>query len=204
LKNHTLIPISYYTKSQLDKHNLKSTLPVYPLLKEPIKLNQPPIFPKKENKTYILHISDFNVRKNIPFIQELFTKLNKDKYVLIRIGEKIPNIENQIAFKNISDIQKLNIIQNSDLCISPSIDEGFNMPIAECILNNIPVISSNIPVINEIYENKIISIDTNNINNWINTIENNLWKYDTYTAKNILLKKINQSKNNLINILNND
>ncbi|MGC8567602.1 MAG: glycosyltransferase, partial [Caldisphaera sp.] len=157
--------------------------------------------------------------KNIPFIQELFNKLNKDKYVLIRIGEKIPNIENQIAFKSISDIQKLNIIQNSDLCISPSIDEGFNMPIAECILNNIPVIASNIPVINEIYENSIITLNakiykykyndiilfnSNELNNWINTIENGLWKYDTYPAKNILLKKINQSKNNLINILNND
>jgi hypothetical protein len=204
LRHHTLIPVSNYTKQQLKEKikDAKITDPVYPILKEPPKLNQLPIFPKKINKIYILHISDFNIRKNIPFIQELFKHLDKNKYVLVRIGEKIPNIDNQINFKNISEMQKTNIIQHSDLCISPSIDEGFNSPVAECVLNEIPVISSSIPVIHEIYENSIITLSTDDISKWKDIIEKELWKYDPTPAKNILLRKIEQSKINLKNILN--
>ncbi len=217
LKNHTLIPISYYTKEQLEKINLKSTDPIYPLLKPKQKTTLPPIFPKKADKTYILHISDMNIRKNIPFIQELFKHLDKNKYILLRIGQKIPNIENQISFINISDIMKYNIIQYSDLCISTSIDEGFNMPIAECILNNIPVISTDITVIKELYDNTIITVnskakikgkqiinDFNEIKEWADIIENNTWKYDISPAKKLLLDKIEKSKINLKKILNKD
>ncbi len=214
LHNHTLIPISYYTKTQLEKMDYKTTNPVYPLLKTPEKINLLPPFPKKPDKIYILHISDMNIRKNIPFIQELFKHLDKEKFILLRIGQKIPGIENQLSFINVSPSIKNNIIQHSDFCISASIDEGFNLPIAECILNNIPVISTDIPVIREIYDNTIITIKSNakikgkniindfkEIDKWIDIIENEKWKYNIAPAKKLLSDKIEKSKINLKKIL---
>ncbi|MGC8567594.1 MAG: hypothetical protein ACP5M8_08140, partial [Caldisphaera sp.] len=91
LKDLNFISISNYTHDVLYRKLKRDSIVFYPYIKIP-ELTQSKDFYRKYisknykiplNKIWIMHISDMNTRKNIPFIRELF-KLLPDNYILIR------------------------------------------------------------------------------------------------------------------------
>lgn len=179
LKNINLISVSDYTKDIVYRKLKRDSIVFYPFVKAPI-LNKSKDFYRNyiskkynipESKIWIIHISDIQIRKNIPFIQSLFKQLS-DKYILLRIGQKIDGIDRQYNFMNISEEEKYYLIKSSDLLILPSFDEGFGLPIVEALTMKIPVITSQMNVIREI-SGEIPQLYTNSINpeNWVKFIE---------------------------------
>lgn len=114
-------------------------------------------------KEFILYVGDLNWNKNIMFLAETCVEL---KIPLIVVGKQAANTsinpdhpwnKELVAFQNYvkqnKDLIKclgfvsspdLNFIYQKALClVSPSIAEGFGLPVLEAMKNSCPVISSN-------------------------------------------------------------
>jgi glycosyltransferase involved in cell wall biosynthesis len=178
LKNPNLISVSDYTKDVVYRKLKRDSIVFYPFKKAP-ELNQSKNFYRNyiskrynipENKIWIINISDLQIRKNIPFIQSLFKQL-PDKYILIRIGQKIEGIDRQYNFMEISEEEKYYLIKSSDLFILPSLDEGFGAPVVEALSQKVPVVTSFMRVVKEISD-EIPQLYTNSLNteNWVKFI----------------------------------
>jgi hypothetical protein len=178
VKDLSFISNSNYTHDVLYRKLKRDSIVFYPFTKLP-ELTQSKDFYRKYiskryniplNKIWIMHISDMQVRKNIPFIQSLFKHL-PDNYILIRIGQKIEGIDRQYNFMNIPEDEKYYLIKSSDLLIQPSFDEGFGSPVVEAISQEVPVITSFMRVVKEI-SGEISQLYTNSLNleNWVKFI----------------------------------
>jgi len=178
-----IIANSNYTLKQIEKLFPKRILGyLYPFIPLPKYENS---FLLPPNKFYICHISDLNTRKNIPFIQKLFSIL-PENYYLIRIGLPIPNIKNQISYTNLNENEKNSLMKKCNLLIEPSIDEGFGIPVIEAMLNKVPVLANDISVFKEITNNTIM-LKNLDINEWKEIILSNNFN-DTEKAYSYALK----------------
>jgi hypothetical protein len=203
VKDLSFISNSDYTKDVLYRKLKRDSIVFYPFTELP-ELNQNRDFYRNYiskkyniplNKVWIIHISDMQVRKNIPFVRELFKHLS-DKYVLLRIGQKIEGIGRQYNFMNISEEEKYYLIRSSDLLIQPSLDEGFGSPIVEAISQKVPVITSFMRVVKEI-SGEIFQLYTNSLNteNWVKFIEKREYEnMDIEKAYRDIQKFINRDK----------
>jgi glycosyltransferase involved in cell wall biosynthesis len=84
-------------------------------------------------------------------VEELIDKLNIENYI--------------IQFTDLSDENLINLYSYAKLFVFPSLYEGFGLPPLEAISCNCPVISSNIPVLQEILGPDIACFDPNSIEN---------------------------------------
>lgn len=114
-----------------------------------------------QRQQYIVAVSTFNRRKNIMELIEAFNMLSKEnvelKMVLVgRSGndETINAIQaknKNIVFTGYLSNQELDVIyKNALVFISPSLYEGFGIPIIDAQKYGVPVICSDIPVYREI------------------------------------------------------
>ena len=75
--------------------------------------------------------------------------LRKREYLIKRAKEL--NIIDKIRIEGpVSEEQKLILFSSADIFVFPTLYEGFGIPIIEAMAFGLPVISTNIPVINEI------------------------------------------------------
>ena len=105
----------------------------------------------KSNKFQVLYVGNLSVRKGIIYLLEAFKKLNFKNKELILIGSIEHNIKEKV-FKYFSDnIKYLSTIKNSQLngyysnanvTVQPSLEDGFNMVIAESLACGCPVIAT--------------------------------------------------------------
>ena len=113
------------------------------------------------NKKYIAAVSTFNRRKNIMELIEGFYLISKDfpdiKLVLVggkgnddKINEIKTRNPNIIFTGYISNEELASIYKNALLFISPSIYEGFGIPVIDAQKFRIPVICSDIRIYHEI------------------------------------------------------
>jgi glycosyltransferase involved in cell wall biosynthesis len=73
----------------------------------------------------------------------------KREYLIKRAKEL--NIVDKIRIEGpVSEKQKLILFSSADIFVFPTLYEGFGIPIIEAMVFGLPVISTNIPVINEI------------------------------------------------------
>lgn len=99
-----------------------------------------------QDKSLILSVSSADRRKNLLATSETVSILGEN-FKLIRVG---PAIGNSIAFQHI-DLNKLNKIYNAcDVLLLPSLAEGFGYPLAEAMTAGLPIVASNIEVIEEV------------------------------------------------------
>ena len=122
-------------------------------------------------KKYILHVGTFERRKNLLTLIKGFkilkdelkvdyklvlagsTYINGDNKVLLEIKKYIKenNLFNSILMPGYIDKKKaLYFYNNSLMYVFPSIDEGFGIPLIEALKLKVPVICSDIPILEKL------------------------------------------------------
>jgi glycosyltransferase involved in cell wall biosynthesis len=155
------------------------------------------------NKTFqnfFLYVGNFYPHKNVEFLIETFTKVDKG-YKLILVGpddfftariRKLIDLLNQkeriIIFNNAKVEQLAFFYKNAQALIYPSLSEGFGLPLIEAAYFNLPIVATDIPVFHELLDNQYLSFKSdgrsellNSINQIINGQRN--FKYEDLLAR---------------------
>lgn len=114
---------------------------------------------------YILHIGNFDPKKNMPFLLKAFETLKlRDRipHKLILAGElawqyqsarkmaQASPVASDIVFTGyVSEQRKWGLLRNADLFVFPSLFEGFGFPPLEAAIARTPVLVSDIPIFRE-------------------------------------------------------
>jgi glycosyltransferase involved in cell wall biosynthesis len=126
-------------------------------------------------KKYLLFVGTLQPRKNVLRILQAYHRLPKDikqEYNLILIGKNGWQTEDVLKeiqqltdnghgkwleYVPTSDLRAL--YQSADIFLFPSLYEGFGLPILEAFASNIPVITSTIPIMQEICKDAALLVD---------------------------------------------
>ena len=101
------------------------------------------------NKTLIFSISSNDPRKNVKTVVETVKELGPN-FSLVRIGSPVNSAYNFMKLKS----NEVNELYNAcDMLLFPTLDEGFGYPLVEAMATGLPIVSSNIPVIEEVTAN---------------------------------------------------
>lgn len=146
----------------------------------------------KITKKYLYTIAGISPNKNLPNIVESFKKFNdKNEYQLVITGTKNYSIDKDIIFTGyISNNTKHTLLENCELFLFLSRDEGFGIPPLEAIYHNCNLLMTDIPIFRELYfdaTNFTNKDDTFKIAEDIQKTLNLPFVYD----KNKVLKKFN-------------
>lgn len=105
----------------------------------------------KSDKFKVLYVGNLSVRKGIVYLLEAFKKLNFKNKELILIGPIEKNIKKKVEKYFSENIKYLSTIKNSqlnmyysnaDVTVQPSLEDGFNLVIAEALACGCPVITT--------------------------------------------------------------
>lgn len=110
-----------------------------------------------QDKKYIYTISGNAPHKNLSFLLQSFNDFNKiyKDYKLVITGvpqqhHNLYNFDNVIFSNYISDNEKNSLIQNADIFVFASSQEGFGIPLIEAMALNSNILASDIDVFREI------------------------------------------------------
>ena len=106
------------------------------------------------------------------------------------------NRENIKFLGRVSDLELDRYINNANLIISPSLYEGFGLPVLEALAKNVAVICSDIPVYRELFENYVNFVDPLSSECWAEEINKNLGNNNREPIEQFeLLQKFSWKKN---------
>ncbi|MHA1271003.1 MAG: glycosyltransferase family 4 protein [Candidatus Helarchaeota archaeon] len=118
-----------------------------------------------------------------------------DKKMKSEYLKKLDELENIKVYEGLSDDEAYSMIAKSKIFIIPTKNEGWCISIAEAMALGLPVITYNLPVFKNIFENKINYVPINNIKkllNKINELLNNDKLLDFYRKNGIeFIKRYN-------------
>lgn len=133
-----------------------------------------------------LVVSTIEPRKNHAFLLQIFDKLwaqgfkgrlclvGRSGWLTSELQQQIlthPQINNRLVWwQDISDNELQFIYQQTSVLLSPTLEEGFGLPIVEALQNNLPVIASDIPTHQEISKGQATLITVNDTKAWENSI----------------------------------
>lgn len=149
----------------------------------------PDIFQKFEIKKdkYILYVGVRRPHKNLSFLISAFSYIKQklNDYKLVIAGNNKPysskeielvnklSLENDVIFTGfVEDLILKNLYKHAACLVSPSISEGFNIPILEAMVNHIPVLVSNLNVHKEIAGHAAIYFDPTDLNDLVLKLSN--------------------------------
>ena len=152
--------ISQATASDLREFlpNAPAPLIVYPRIETEASKPLPRIFPTKEKPLVILFIGSIIPRKNLPYLLSALKKVQRN-WELIIVGNAwwgLDAVKDGLDDERIrvlgyvSDERRKGLMNRAHILISPSICEGFGLPVAEAMAENLPVLVSDIEVYREI------------------------------------------------------
>ena len=121
-------PVASYFKPLVDRSKLRA------------KWELPP------DKLLVLSVSTNDPRKNLRTVKGTMEILDEN-YSLVRIG---PPMEGAYNFSNLTGNEVNEIYNICDVLLFPTLDEGFGYPLAEAMAVGLPIVSSDIPVVNEV------------------------------------------------------
>jgi len=124
---------------------------------------------------YFIYVSSFTYRKNHGTLIQAFARIQKMldwNLVLVGIeGETYEatkrfiqneHLENRVKiFKNASQSDLVNLMQNASAFVYPSLFEGFGIPLAEAAVCGLPIVASNIGVFTELAEDAALFFHPN-------------------------------------------
>ena len=214
-ENTTIITISEYSKNNIITHIIKDR--DIKVINVSSGINKDKFFKikSKENnknkyyfldKKYLLSISQLRPYKNMIFLVNSFISFLEeykieDLYLVLcgeygeDIAKLVKTIESYQSYKDkiiltgfVSD-EDINLIYNKAFCfVFPSLFEGFGLPLLEAMETEIPIISSNITSMPEVYGNAAIGFNPKNQSELVNAIK------DIYYNKKLRLKLIKNAK----------
>jgi glycosyltransferase involved in cell wall biosynthesis len=216
----TIITVSEFSKKEIStyfKYPLENIHVVYNAVDKRFKSN------REKNKTvkpYLMAVSSINYHKNYSRMIEAFLNLCKSKKTKIDlfiiggtnqcftkqfydIGQNVP-----VRFLGrVSDDELINLYQNAEAFVFPSLYEGFGLPLLEAQACGCPVLSSNTASMPEVLGNSAIYFnptDNSEIQNAMNLIIENKQLQDSLIDKgliNVRRFSWDESANKLYNII---
>ena len=99
------------------------------------------------NKKIILNVTNYHPRKDLPRLKRIREKLGDD-YYLITVGKG--NIYGDKSIGTVSDTELSLLYAGSDVYLSASQDEGFELPLVEAAAHGLPAVVTDIPVHKEL------------------------------------------------------
>jgi glycosyltransferase involved in cell wall biosynthesis len=213
-KSDKIIAVSQFTKDEIIKYyevNENKIEVVYNAVniedknKDFMQIKQKYKLPEK----YILAIGTMQPRKNIPFLIKSFAQLSQQKkdINLVLVGKKAHNFDNTISktieqFPEIKkkifftgyvdENDKFGIFQNAKLFVSPSVYEGFGVPILEAFEAGTLAVISDIEPYREVGGEGVIYFDPYNIDQCVKTLYDSL---DNDKMKELVLENARLQKN---------
>ncbi|MFH0876269.1 MAG: glycosyltransferase family 4 protein [archaeon] len=184
LETDILFPNSKLTRKECETWlNKKVEKPIYP------GIEIPEINVGKENQ--IIYVGRLNAYKNIDLIiKALSTIKNAPKFVIVGTGEEETSLKKLASELNVNaefkgslnDTDKFKEIKKSLFMVFPSSFEGFGMPPGEALASGIPCICSDIPILKEIYADKVEYFKEHDVDDLAKQIQN-LIKKPAYCKK---------------------
>jgi glycosyltransferase involved in cell wall biosynthesis len=98
------------------------------------------------DRTIVLSVASAERRKNLEILPEVMDRLSSD-YLLVRVG---PPVRGALALPVQTDRELADLYAASDLLLFPTLEEGFGLPILEAFASGLPVVASDIPVVEEV------------------------------------------------------
>lgn len=140
-------------------------------------------------KPFILYIGNLDLRKNLFNLIKAFYQIKKEKnffeYKLVLVGKtsfKYEKIKKFIQDKNyskniiltgyLSDNDKYYLLSKCKVFVYLSFYEGLGIPIFEAAYFEKPIISSNIPIVDEIFKMTLLTVDPTDIDSITQAILN--------------------------------
>ena len=126
---------------------------IHPLMVQKERLRDKLGLPK--DKILLLSVSTNRPGKNLKALRDMM-HLMDDRYKLVRVG--VP-VGDSITFRGVSN-ETLNEIYNAcDVLVFPSTEEGFGIPVTEAFTVGLPVVASDIEVMQEVCGDAAILVD---------------------------------------------
>lgn len=154
-----------------------------------IESNRKEQLQKKYNlpQDFILYIGTLQPRKNIPFLIEAFAKISEKlpDYKLViggnrnahnfdkQIDEAIRKhkLENKVIFAGFIDEEdKKAVYKLAKTFAFPSLYEGFGIPLLEAMSQEVPVVASDIPSLQEVGENAVLFFNHKSLDDFSNKL----------------------------------
>jgi glycosyltransferase involved in cell wall biosynthesis len=171
-----VITISKTEKDSLRKYTNADIDVIYPSVSDAVINKSSDIIEKLnlEKRKYLLTVSTIESRKNYEYLLDVLSIINLKKYNLTLVvvgrsgwGKRLRPIEQDklpyITTGYISDTDLSVLYQNAMFYLTLPVHEGFGYTPVEALLNNTPVIVSDIPIFHEILQNGVFFIPLKNV-----------------------------------------
>ena len=107
------------------------------------------------HRPILLSISTAERRKNLAVLPKVMDLLPSD-YLLVRVG---PPVRGCHSLRDLSDQQVAQLYSASDALLFPTLEEGFGLPVIEAFASGLPVVTSAIPVVDEVSGGSALLVD---------------------------------------------
>lgn len=165
--SNLILTVSQFSKSEILKYFGKRIANKVSVVYNGCEIQEDNIVAKNIGKKYFLFVGSIKPHKNLKNALLGFKEFSNDDYQFIIVGKKegfitgdnevfdlvtlINKEKEKVLFTgNINDQELYAWYKGASALIMPSLYEGFGLPIVEAMHFNIPIISSDIPVLKEI------------------------------------------------------
>jgi len=133
---------------------------------------------------FFIYVGNFYPHKNVDNLVQAFSKIKTDKKLIligpddffsIELSQLINDLKQKERIKFYFDPKLKDLVffyKNAQALINPSLSEGFGLPLIEALYFNCPIIASKIPVFQELYQNKFVSFNPQNIDDIVEKLNN--------------------------------
>ncbi len=202
LKNALYYSQRIITPTQAVKNQITSS---YPIPREKIipiyegvffKTQEINPLPIKLPSKYLLYVGSFYQHKNIGFLIKNINLIHQLNLNLVMVTPKRINLnwkeilrEKRILFfSQLKESQLRYLYKNCYAFISPSLMEGFGLPVAEAFSFNKPALLSNIPAFREITHQRMLYFSPNSSQDLENKLQDLIQNYSFYEKMSENLK----------------
>lgn len=170
MNNSKVVIANSVKTSEMTKKSLDNSIDirvVYPGIPDIISIHD------KRKKEQIIYVGALSNAKNVDEIIKAMSFIrNPPRLIICGDGYKKSSLKSLVNKLNvncefrgvITDKEKWKLISESKLMVFPSSFEGFGMPPMEALACGVPCICSDIPILREVYEDKVEYFEEHNVN----------------------------------------
>lgn len=138
-------------------------------------------FNKEKGRKYLLYVGSLYPHKNVELVVKALAEL--PEYTLLLVGSRnvfqddfrkkvdLHGVASQVIFLGYkSDAELTHLYQEVDAVVQPSLSEGFGLTGVEAMAAKVPLLASQIPIFQEVYQDGAIYFDPHTVSSFINAI----------------------------------